>query len=711
MSDEKVLAELNKLYKEGESADKALYAEMRSNLTLISGDHYLRRNWQALKSLRESSSITEEQKIRIIKNHTNKAYKSYVGKFISAAPGVKIKPHNEKEPQDQKAAEMHSAVWNYIKKEVNFNDFRTQAAEDFVGIGEVWVRISWNWDKGVLKKQLPVMKKVQLEDGSEIEQDTGKKENLFSGAPELTRVFGFNVFRPKNIQDLNKSPWLGIRYMENIETLKQDHPELKDKIKEDAQQAFLVFDASSSEYSTSKDQVLVKEIYYRPSPIYPKGYYYKYIQSVILSEGELPGGIFPLKYRGFDAVPTHPRFYSPVKQWKPYQVEINRIGSKMAEHQVTLGDDKVVIQNGGKLSHGGNQPGVRALSATGGNVSVIPGRTGEQYLPVLESTITEFYQQAMIPEDNEAVSIAGQIDPYALLMTLSKWRTKFSVPIERFQGFIKEVAECALELTRIYIEEDELIQHVGRHETVNIPEYKNAKPLGYQIDLEEASDDIESRIGRKLSLDRYIQYAGANMTKEDIGKFLRLDPYLNKEQLFSDYTMSYDNATNDILALDRGEMPPINKYRYQNIQYVVQRLSNRMGQADFVYLDPQIQQNYQNIIAQYEQMMAQMVQEQQALNADLIPTSGPLVRTDFWVPSKKDGLKQERLALPNSTLMWVWERIQQQGMTMDMLQQQQQGVVSDVVQAMQKSQPQQQNAAQPQGLPPYLQRFAGMLKG
>jgi hypothetical protein len=71
-------------------------------------------------------------------------------------------------------------------------------------------------------------------------------------------------------------------------------------------------------------------------------------------------------------------------------------------------------------------------------------------------------------------------------------------------------------------------------------------------------------------------------------------------------------------------------------------------------------------------------------------------------------LKQERLALPNSTLIWIWDRVQKQGMTMDVLQQQQQAVVSDVARSMKASQPQQ--PSQEQGtLPPYMQRFLGAI--
>lgn len=707
----KALQDLNKMYTDGESVDKSLYAEMRSNVLLVGGEHYHKKNWKMYQHIRDNSSISEEQKIRIMKNHTNRIFKTYVNRITSVAPGTHIIPQNEKELQDQKAAEMHNAVWNHFKRRLNLKEKVRQFAEDYVGLGEVWARVSWDWSRGNLKREIGGEQQEVIDPETGIPMiKTTPKEYVFSGEPRIDRIFAFNVFRPKACQDLSDAPWLGYRYMEHVDLLIEDYPDQKDKIKPDNKKTFLVFDQNSADYAEAKDQVLVREVYYRPSPQFPKGYFYKWVETAILAEGELPEGIFPLIYSGFDSIPTHPRFLSPVKQWKPYQVEINRMASKMAEHQVTLGDDKVIMLNGGKLSNGGNVPGIRALSTTGGSVSVVPGRTGEQYLNVLNNTVNELYQQAMVQEELEN-TMPAQVDPYAMLMQSAKWKIRFSSHVERFERFLVQLTETTLEIIKAYIENDELIQVVGKNEVVNLSEYKKAGPLGFQISLEPASEDIESRLGKKLALDRYIQYAGSNMNKEDIGKFLRMDPYLNKEQMFSDFTMAYDNATNDILALDRGEIPPMTKYRYADPKYIIQRLSTRMGQSDFSFLPPQVQNNYQQVLQQYEMLVTQMMQEQAALNADMIPTDGPLIRADLWVPQQQaDGSsKQVRLSLPSSSLQWLQQRLEQQGASMAVLQSQQAQVISDIAQQMQMQKAAQAQAAQPQ-MPEYAQKFMTMLQ-
>ena len=114
MSDK--LQKLNKMYQDGVSADGDLYAEMRSNIKMVSGDHYQKKNWKWLSHVRENAEMNNEQKIRIMKNHTNKIYKTYVNRIVNMAPDTCIEPQNEKELPDQKAAELHKAIWDDIKE-------------------------------------------------------------------------------------------------------------------------------------------------------------------------------------------------------------------------------------------------------------------------------------------------------------------------------------------------------------------------------------------------------------------------------------------------------------------------------------------------------------------------------------------------------------------------------------------------------------------
>ena len=103
------------LYKSGESADSALYAEQRSNLMLVNGNHYSRKNSRFWNRVRDDRGLSNDQKIRITKNHIQRICKIYENNILSYAPSVSVLPKNDTELQDQKAAELNNSVWQDFK--------------------------------------------------------------------------------------------------------------------------------------------------------------------------------------------------------------------------------------------------------------------------------------------------------------------------------------------------------------------------------------------------------------------------------------------------------------------------------------------------------------------------------------------------------------------------------------------------------------------
>ena len=94
-----------------------------------------------------------------------------------------------------------------------------------------------------------------------------------------------------------------------------------------------------------------------------------------------------------------------------------------------------------------------------------------------------------------------------------------------------------------------------------------------------------------MSLQHVLQFVGGNLDKSEIGQILKNMPYLDVDGAFDDLLLSQENATNDILALDRGVYPRTNKY--DDHPYHIKRLINRKRKADFQFLPPQVQQAYE----------------------------------------------------------------------------------------------------------------------
>lgn len=628
------ISELEKLYTDADEADKELFAEQRSNILLVMGEHYNKNKSNFFKRLRDSRAINQEQKIRLTKNHIQKISDAYVNNILSVAPSVGFEPAQQSELQDQKAAEQNHAVWEYAKDKNNLDEETQNWGEDFVQVGEVATKIFF---------------------------DQESNEIIFE------EIFGFNLLVDPCATRPKKARYMIVRKMVDVKKLKKmfEGDEHAKFIQASADQTYTIFDRGKGAYQKSKDQCMVREFYFRPCSQYPNGYMFITVKDHVLFESELPGGVFPIIFKQFKRLPTKCRGQSIIKTLRPFQAEVNRAASKIAEHQITLGDDKLLIQHGTKVSAGASLPGVRTVNYTGMQPAILNGRDGSQYGAYMTGQISEMYNAASVEEKNEEIS--GQVDPYTLLFRSARQKKTFNIYISRFEQFLKEVAATYLELARYHYDDDKIINMIGRKERVNIAEFREMSPLCYKIKITAQAEDIETKLGKQMTITQTLQYVGGKLEKEDIGKLMRAMPYANQEESFGDFTLDYDSATNDILALDRGEQPPI--HPNDTHAYFLRRLVSRMRQADFQYLAPEIQNNYAQRVEAHEWYLAEQAKALQAAQAGFIPTDGYLVACDFYVQTDaKDPSKTKRVRLPSASLGWLIEKLETQGASLDQLE-------------------------------------------
>jgi hypothetical protein len=362
----------------------------------------------------------------------------------------------------------------------------------------------------------------------------------------------------------------------------------------------------------------------------------------------------------------------------------------MAEHQITLGDDKLLIQSGTKITHGGSLAGVRGIQYSGTPPGILAGRSGEQYLAYMQSQIVEMYQASNVNEDSEETTNANT-EPYTMLYRSIRNKKRFSLYGMKFEEFLVDICETSLELAKHYYTDEMLIPAVGKREYVNIPEFRNSQKLCYQIKVEPQVDDIETKMGKQLAMTQVIQYVGKELGKDAIGRIIRAMPFVNEDEAFNDLTINYDNSVNDILALDRGELPEINME--EDHIYAVKRLTQRMKQSDFKFLPPQVQMNYKLFRKQHEEINVMQQRMILAAQADFIPTGGYLVTCDFYVNDPSDPARTRRARLPYQAIDWLIKRLGDQGMSLQSLEGMQQSALSEMGGMLkQQPRPQQSNA-------------------
>lgn len=705
MQKPKTIEDLNQIYENWTSSSKDLYAEQRSNAMLVAGNHYSGKTVDNFARIRDLKSVPNEQKLRLTKNHIQKITKTYLNNLISKSPAVKIIPRNDKDNQSRKAAQLNDSVWQYAVDTLDLPIKILDWGKDYIDIGETAVKIFFNPNHG----RIVAYNQAVDQDGQGLVDEMGQpvpdeKNPVREGRLEIEQIIGTNLGMDLNCSNFDESPSVFVRKMVPHETLKAmvgNDPDKLKMIEENKKDQQMVFDTSLADYTNTKGQALVIEHYFRPCHEYPNGYYYITTKAGILFEGELPYGVFPIEYLGFDKIQGNPRHRSIIKQLRPYQLEINRTASKIAEHQITS-DDKVIVQNGTKLSSGAIMAGIRTITYSGAKPDVMEGRSGDQYLGYLQSQIAEMYDVANLSEDGLDKAAQQGADPYGLLFRSVKDQKKFTIYTEKFEHYLKRVCKLYLRLAKNYFDENALIPMVGKSEYVNIPEFKNTKDLDTQVKVIPMTDDVNTMFGKWLGINHLLQYNGQNLGKEDIGRLARNIPFGNFEEAFSDLMLDYDLATNFILALERGEN--VQPKGADNKTYMIKRLENRTREADFVLLSPEIQQRYQQSIEMLYQMEAQEKMEIMRAQSGFIPMTGPLIRTDLKteVPNSSGGMKTVSKSFPVDALAWLEKQMSAQGASVEDLmglqQSAQAGVASQINSLSQMTDPNMM-AAQPQGVP------------
>lgn len=695
VADPKKHNQLNEDYKNASSADEEVFAEMRSNLLLVSGNHYSKKQSSFFSKVRNSQKINETAKLRLTQNHIFKVCAYYENAITSKTPGVMVSPKNDLEMQSKKSAQLNESVWQDAKQRYNLKEKFAEYIKNFVQIGEMCAYIYFDPNKGEhrgYEPEIDPMTEQPMMDPMTGQMKADKEKPIFTGGFEFKNVPGFNLLRAPNAKNMKDSPYHIIREMvPKKELLEVYTDDAKKKIVgESDREEFVVFDTNKNSYAPEEGQVLVRFHFFKPCKAYPSGYFYIATQRGILEEGEIPYGVYPIVWEGFDTFATNPRAYSIIKVARPYQAEINRASSQAATHQVTVGDDKLIYQSGTKLAQGALLPGVRGLTYQGAAPQILAGRTGEQFIPYIQGKIQELYSACMLEEINQESNMNLQ-DPYAMLYRSANQKQKFAKYTEKVENFMKNFCMTYLELAKHYLPDDALISAVGKSEQINLAEFKSTKSLDFMIKIEEQSEDIDTRMGRQIALQHVLQYSGSQLTSKQQGLVMKEMPFLSNSSLFKRLSIDYDNVENDMLQLERGQMPFVTPYAEN--QVYVDAVTHRMKQPDFNMLPPNVQQLYDQYLQIHEDQLKSKADAAQAAKDGFIPTGGALITLSMQVadPSTSSGTRQVRL--PYEACNWLMQKLETQGSTLQAMEGINQGVIADMYQG----QPQQgQPGPQPQ---------------
>lgn len=699
LTDEK----LNKMFTDGESADKSTFAEMRTAILLYKGDHF-KKNYKAFLD-RNSSLISNETKMKLSENHVGIVCDRTKSAIINQSPGVLFVPNNDNERGDIKDAELCNSVRESAEQVLDYPDKLERWVDSFVNQGECFSLNYFDPFAGEIRgyKQKvnsanqplfvhPTLGEVPIpidELGQPLPMVQGD-EPVFRGELKKEVVEPYNVIRPKSATSLKDAPWLCIRKMlskEDAKALIKNSPnyeELKESIKASGETTYQVFE--NNEYVDITGQVLVRYWFFRKCVKYPKGYFIVQVGNKKASEGELPFGIWPIAFAQFKITSGSPRGTGKVKDIRHVQSHLNWLLSTEAFHMLALSDDKVFTQMGTKLTMGPTWNGIKSFSVNGPAPVVQPGRDASQFERKIDRSIASIYRLGDVEYETQEKTMQ---DPFAMLYSSLKNKLKHAPYASKFERFLCEDWKIYIELAKNYLDDDMIIKHVGKREAINIAEFKAVDGKGFRIKAKPVDGTLEEQLGQSLQVQQILQYVGKDLPKNVVARLINLMPFISKEAVASDMLLTDKNIENDILAMDRGEFRPAVKD--DDHALYMQRLKSHMKSSEFKILNPQIQNMYTIKYKQHEDFSAQLLQEQQRAEQGLIPTGGGMVKFDLLDE------KGKRMVADVSSVQWFLKQLAAQGATQEVLNQQdQQTQINILNQAQNLVNNQQQGMMPPQ---------------
>lgn len=675
------ITQLEKNYRDSVDTFQAYYDETKHNIMLVAGNHYSKINSKIYSKLRKNYTIPDNVKLKITKNHLNKVIKKKINSVIQYSPGTTILPKDTRNIHDVKQAKLSRSVWEDYIYRSNYKMKQRKSVENFFTLGECWVRLLFDPSAGEIIGYEPMLDEngqpmVDMQGQPAIDES----KPVFRGDFITDLIPAYDVFIDKGSRSIEESPYIGIKKMvqkDELTSMIENDPNFTEEEKSEkilyintaAQDVYSIFDPINATVGYEEDKVLTKEYYYKPCINYPMGYFYITTSAGILWEGELQVDekgvpIFPICYALCDEFEGNPRGYSPIKQLRPVQAEINRASSKIAETQITLGDDKIISLTGSGLTEGEKLNGIRHIKVSNAmDYKVVEGRSGEQYLAYLNSQITEFYRIADEREDEE---VDGSQDITLKLYQSLKDKKKYLYYSDKIEMFLTEWTKKVISLAKSYYRDDTIIRAIGSSEAINIEEFKNVNDFSYDIKVVPLSTDVESVMGKYLSLTNVMQYG--KLDERTTGLLIKDMPFIDGDRIAAHLTLAHTEAENIILALDRGEMPVVSMF--DNNEVIVQELVRRMRLDDFDYIkakNPEIEQNY---MLQYEARVGKLNQKMEELkqaNMGVIPTGGPQIKVDAYVPDPGNPDKAVRATVDQTSFDWFLQRLGEQGAKMSVM--------------------------------------------
>jgi hypothetical protein len=431
----------------------------------------------------------------------------------------------------------------------------------------------------------------------------------YEGKVCVEPVSAFEIFTDPLATTLEEAQWIVRAKVRKLDYFRTRYPERGMLVKEEGAwllsiqyeqriQSLSSNGMSSASSSVQMENSAIELSYYeKRSRKHPEGRHVITANGVILKDGPLPVGEIP--YGKFDDVLIAGKYYSEatITHARPLQDQYNRTLTRRAKWTNQLLAGKYIAARGHALAP-------EALDDESGEVveydpvanAAPPSAMQTPVIPAYAYTETDQLKESLynifgLSEVSRGQLPSAAIPAVGMQLLIEQDETRIGIEVEQHEHAYARIGTLMLLYAAKYFKTDRNIAEKNANGELIINKF-SGKDLPQRPDVKVVRGSTvptSSAMRRQEVMNAYTGGLLGNPQDPLVQeRVLEMMEFGQSEGLWEDAALDANQARREILMIEQGQMPPIDKF--DNHAFIIRKLNNYRKSDKFLSLDPQKQE-------------------------------------------------------------------------------------------------------------------------
>lgn len=431
----------------------------------------------------------------------------------------------------------------------------------------------------------------------------------YEGKIAVEPVSAFECFVDPLATRLEEAQWLVRAKVRKLDYFRTRYPERGYMVKEEGAwllsiqyeqriQSLTTTGMSSANSAIQMENSAIELSYYeKRSRKHPEGRHVIVANGVILKDGPLPVGEIP--FAKFDDVLIAGKYYSEatITHARPLQDQYNRTLTRRAKWTNQLLAGKYIAARGHALAP-------EALDDASGEVVEYDPVAGSQpptamqtpVIPAYAYTETDQLKKSLydlfgLSEVSRGQLPSASIPAVGMQLLLEQDETRIGIEVEQHEHAYARLGTLMLLFAARYFESDRNLIEKNDNAELIIRKYSGRDlPQRPDVKVVRGSTVPTSAAIRRQNVMNAYQTGLLGNPQDPLvqERVLEMMEFGDNDGLWEDAALDSNQARREILMIEQGQMPPIDKF--DNHAFIIRKLNNYRKSDKFLSLPPEIQQ-------------------------------------------------------------------------------------------------------------------------